>query len=70
MVHQGQVGNLLIRGIVNVGPGPYWDVSVHLHGNQGGEVAPCVAQGNGALPAEAALPQQRQVNTCNLRMNG
>lgn len=38
-------------------------VAVVLHGHQGREVASRVAQGDGALPAEALLPQQRQVHT-------
>lgn len=37
-------------------------VAVVLHGHQGREVAARVAERDGALPAEALFPQQRQVH--------
>lgn len=41
---------------IKVGAGTAIVVTVVLHGHQGREVASRVAQGDGALPAEALLP--------------
>lgn len=41
--------------------------AVVLHGHQSGEVTPCVAQSDGALPAETLLPQKGQVHTWRVR---
>ncbi|TNN73828.1 hypothetical protein EYF80_015845 [Liparis tanakae] len=59
-VHQRQESDGDVVVGVEVGAGAAVVVAVVLHGHQGREVAPRVAQGDGALPAEALLPQQRQ----------
>lgn len=62
-IHEWQESDGDVVVSVQVGASAPVVIAVVLHGHQGGEVAPCVAQGDGALPTEALLPQQRQVHT-------
>lgn len=55
-VHQRQERNRHIVVSIEVGARTAIVVAVVLHGHQGREVAPRVAQGDGALPAETLLP--------------
>lgn len=55
-VHQWQESDCDIVVSIEVGARTAIVVAVVLHSHQGREVTPCVAQGNGALPAEALLP--------------
>lgn len=55
-VHQWQESDCDIVVSIEVGTRTAIVVAVVLHSHQGREVTPCVAQGNGALPAEALLP--------------
>lgn len=61
-VDQGQERDCDIVICVEVGARTTIVVSIVLHGHQSGKVSPCVAQGDGALPAETLLPQERQVD--------
>lgn len=55
-VHERQESDSDVVVSVEVGARTAIVVAVVLHGHQGREVSACVAQGNGALPAEALLP--------------
>lgn len=55
-VHQWQEsdGDVVVR--IQVGASTSIVVAIVLHGHQGREVAPSVAQGDGTLPAETLFP--------------
>ncbi len=55
-VHQWQESDRDVVVSIEVGARTTIVVAVVLHGHQGREVAPRVAQGDGALPAETLLP--------------
>lgn len=55
-VHQWQKGDRDVIVRIEVGACTAIVVTIVLHGHQSREVSPCVAQGDGALPAEALLP--------------
>lgn len=55
-VHEWQESDSDVVVSVEVGARTAIVVAVVLHGHQGRKVAPCVAQGDGTLPAETLLP--------------